>query len=175
MNVIARLEYKLVYYNSAVHRFNYYTLRTSPTCFHACLRDRKYPLVSRIPLSNLADCSSAVVWMISILPLITISFKPFWTVPSIPTIISTIVTVWFHNFFNSSKIYVFVVSFLFFSFYSMVFKIQVLFLLIISRSSLLTGIGWYICISKFKWHLWVSFSWIDSGLCHLPFEIMVKF
>ena len=28
MNVIARLEYELVYYDSAVHRFNHYTTRT---------------------------------------------------------------------------------------------------------------------------------------------------
>ena len=28
MNVIARLEFKLVYYDSAVHRFNHYTTRT---------------------------------------------------------------------------------------------------------------------------------------------------
>ena len=30
VNVIARLEYKLAYYNSTVHRFNSYTMRTSP-------------------------------------------------------------------------------------------------------------------------------------------------
>ena len=30
MNVIARLEYKLAYYDSAVHRFNHYTTRTPP-------------------------------------------------------------------------------------------------------------------------------------------------
>ena len=28
MNVIARLEYELVYYDSAVHRFNHYATRT---------------------------------------------------------------------------------------------------------------------------------------------------
>ena len=28
MNVIARLEYELAYYDSAVHRFNHYTTRT---------------------------------------------------------------------------------------------------------------------------------------------------
>ena len=31
VNVIARLEYKLAYYNSAVHRFNHYTMRTPPS------------------------------------------------------------------------------------------------------------------------------------------------
>ena len=30
MNVIARLEYELAYYDSAVHRFNHYTTRTPP-------------------------------------------------------------------------------------------------------------------------------------------------
>ena len=30
MNVIARLEYELTYYDSAVHRFNHYTTRTPP-------------------------------------------------------------------------------------------------------------------------------------------------
>ena len=31
VNVIARLEYELAYYDSAVHRFNNYTTRTPPT------------------------------------------------------------------------------------------------------------------------------------------------
>ena len=31
MNVIARLEYELAYYDSAVHRFNHYTTRTPPS------------------------------------------------------------------------------------------------------------------------------------------------
>ncbi len=30
VNVTARLEYELAYYNSAVHRFNHYTTRTYP-------------------------------------------------------------------------------------------------------------------------------------------------
>ena len=30
MNLIARLEYELAYYDSAVHRFNHYTMRTLP-------------------------------------------------------------------------------------------------------------------------------------------------
>ena len=30
VNVIARLEYELAYYDSAVHRFNHYTNRTPP-------------------------------------------------------------------------------------------------------------------------------------------------
>ena len=31
VNVIARLEYELAYYDSAVHHFNHYTTRTPPT------------------------------------------------------------------------------------------------------------------------------------------------
>ena len=33
MNVIEGLEYELAYYDSAVHRFNPYTARTSPVEF----------------------------------------------------------------------------------------------------------------------------------------------
>ena len=36
MNVIARLEYELAYYDSAVNRFNHYTTRTPPICL--CFR-----------------------------------------------------------------------------------------------------------------------------------------
>ena len=35
MNVIARLEYELAYYDSALHRFNHYTTRTPP-CAEEC-------------------------------------------------------------------------------------------------------------------------------------------
>ena len=35
VNVIARLEYELVYYDSAVHRFNHYTTRTPPIMLEA--------------------------------------------------------------------------------------------------------------------------------------------
>ena len=36
MNVIARLEYELAYYDSAVHRFNHYTTRTPLNrCYHS--------------------------------------------------------------------------------------------------------------------------------------------
>ena len=38
VNVIARLEYELAYYDSAVHRFNHYTTRTPPK-----KRSRRYP------------------------------------------------------------------------------------------------------------------------------------
>ena len=38
-------------------------------------------------------------------------------------------------------------------------------LLIITRSGLLAGIRWSVCISKFQRNLWVSFSRTNSGLC----------
>ena len=38
VNVIARLEYELAYYDSAVHRFNYYTTGTPTFCnFERCI------------------------------------------------------------------------------------------------------------------------------------------
>ena len=33
VNVIARLEFELAYYDSAIHRFNHYTTRTPPKLF----------------------------------------------------------------------------------------------------------------------------------------------
>ena len=37
VNVIARLEYELANYDSAVHRFNYYTARTPPIYIYVCV------------------------------------------------------------------------------------------------------------------------------------------
>ena len=45
MNVIARLEYELAYYDSAVHRFNHYTTRTPPhliEVFHKKMSGHKH-------------------------------------------------------------------------------------------------------------------------------------
>ena len=42
MNVIARLEYELAYYDSAVHRFNHYTTRRTPPNI---LSDNSYELL----------------------------------------------------------------------------------------------------------------------------------
>ena len=39
MNVIARLEYELAYYDSAVHRFNHYTTRTPAKAFGYGIHD----------------------------------------------------------------------------------------------------------------------------------------
>ena len=41
MNIIARLEYELAYYDSAVHRFNHYTTRTPPWQWRGTLHSPK--------------------------------------------------------------------------------------------------------------------------------------
>ena len=73
--------------------------------FHWSLSDSKSPQVSRTFLGILADCSSAVVWMVSILPLISRSSSLFskfiGTVPCAPTAIGITFTLIFHSFFNS--------------------------------------------------------------------------
>ena len=42
VNVIARLEYELAYYDSAVHRYNHYTMRTPP------FKNYSWPTVVRV-------------------------------------------------------------------------------------------------------------------------------
>ena len=39
MNAIARLEYELAYYDSAIHRFNHYTTRTPTECFNMTISE----------------------------------------------------------------------------------------------------------------------------------------
>ena len=39
VNVIARLEYEITYYDSAVHRFSHYTTRTSPPVLKSFVSD----------------------------------------------------------------------------------------------------------------------------------------
>ena len=62
----------------------------------------KSPHVSRTLLSILADLSNAVVWIVSILPLISkfssLSTSPLVTVPRAPTTIGITVTFMFHGF-----------------------------------------------------------------------------
>ena len=43
VNVIARLGYELAYYDSAVHRFNHYTTRTTPAAFLCNCREAFSP------------------------------------------------------------------------------------------------------------------------------------
>ena len=63
------------------------------------------PHVSRTPPGILADLNNPIVWIVSILPLISISFnlssKSFGTVPNAQITIAAIVTLMFHSFFNS--------------------------------------------------------------------------
>ena len=63
--------------------FYYFTLADyiKQIVFHRGLKKNKYPLVSRT-ISNLVDLSSAVVWMVSFLPLmfrsLRVFFQNFW-------------------------------------------------------------------------------------------------
>ena len=73
--------------------------------FHWSLCNRKSPQVSRTLLSILADFNSSVVWMVSILLLISSSsslFPRFWIIVSrTPTMIGITVTLIIHTFFSS--------------------------------------------------------------------------
>ena len=83
--------------------------------FYWRLRDRKSPQVSMTPLSILAVFNNAVVWMVSTLPPISKSSRPFKnplvTVPKAPISIGIIVTF---------KVEVLISLFTFFQFYSVV-------------------------------------------------------
>ena len=75
--------------------------------FHWNLNDSKSSYISRTLLSIQADLNLAVVWMVSILPLIfncsNPLSKPWGTVPNAPTTINSLITFMFHSFcfFNS--------------------------------------------------------------------------
>ena len=69
MNVIARLEYELAYYDSTVHRFNHYTTRTPPPFFYPPLglvtslrekKNSKFKLVA-LCLKNW-PCVTSCLW-----------------------------------------------------------------------------------------------------------------
>ena len=72
--------------------------------FHWSLRDSKSPQVSRTLLSILDNLSNAVVWMVSICPLISNFSSPFTNplgiVPSAPTTVNITVTFTFLSFFS---------------------------------------------------------------------------
>ena len=59
MNVIARLEFELAYYDSAVHRFNHYTMRTPSQVFQSNSKN----LHTVIFLSNAYNFQT-VIWTI---------------------------------------------------------------------------------------------------------------
>ena len=72
---------------------------------HWSLSDNKFPKVSKILLSILADLNNAVYWMVSTRPLISKYSSPYTnplvTVPRVPITIGIIVSFMFHNCFNS--------------------------------------------------------------------------
>ena len=71
--------------------------------FQWSLSDSKSSQVSKTLLSILADLSNAVVWMVSIRPVISKSSSPFinslMTVQRVPIIIGIKVTYMLHGFF----------------------------------------------------------------------------
>ena len=139
--------------------------------FHRSLSDSKSPQVSRTLLSILVDLNNSVVSMVSTRSLISTSSNPLTspltsplvTVPSGLITIGITVTFMFQNFFSSLARSRYLSLFRFpsvllcgqperqtsqfgrFSFFSFFF---LLFLLTITRSGRLTGIRWFLCISK---------------------------
>ena len=88
--------------------------------FYWSLSDNKSPQVSRILLSILADLNNAVVWRVSIPPLISKSSSPFnnpsVTVPRAPITIGINVTFMFHSFFQfpgKVEVFIFLFTFIF--------------------------------------------------------------
>ena len=86
-----------IYYGSLLLLFHSWRV------FHWRLSDSKFPQVSTTLLSILADFNAAVIWMISILLLITSSSNPIpsplMSVPSALTTIGITVTLMFYVFF----------------------------------------------------------------------------
>ena len=141
-------------------------------------------------LQELSENSSylhnAIVWMVSILPSISICSnplsKPMRTVPSAPTTIGITVTHMFHSLFDffsslTKPKYLFI-FFTFFDFHLVVhYMVSSLiffsfFFFVNYKSGLLAGIRWSVFISKSQRVLSVSFSRTDSSLCmyHLVVE-----
>ena len=145
--------------------------------FHRSLSDSKSPQVSRTRLSILAVRSNAVVWIVPTRPPTSKSSRPFnyplVTVPDAPITIGTIVPFMFHSFFYS------LARSRYLSFFSLSFRFilwstgraksrisQIFFLLlIITRSGLLAGIWWSVCMLKSHRSLCKSFSRTGAGLC----------
>ena len=145
--------------------------------FRWSLSDSKSPQVSRTRLSVLAVLINAVVWIVSTRPPTSKSPRPFnnhlVTVPNAPITIGTIVTFMFHSFFYS------LARSRYLSFFSLSFRfilwsagtakskiLQILFLLlIITKSGLLAGIWWSVCMLKSHRSLCESFSRTGARLC----------
>ena len=148
--------------------------------FHWSLSDSKSPQISRTRLRILAVLSNAVVWIVSVRPLISKSSWPFNNplviVLNTPITIGTIVTFMFHSFFNSLArsryLSFFSLSFRFILWSAGTAKSTILqifffffFFLIIMRSGLLAGIRWSVCMLKSHRSLCVAFSRTGVGLC----------
>ena len=133
--------------------------------------------VSMTLLSILAVLNNAVVWMVSIRPLISKSYgpfsKPLVTVPNAP------ITKFFNSLARSRYLSFFSYSFSFILWSTRTAKstiVQVLFfLLIIIRSGFLAKIRWSVCMSKSHRSLCVLFSRKGAGWVYIPFVGMVKF
>ena len=138
--------------------------------------------------SMMADLNNAVVWMVwaAIFNPSSPPYQAFEDFPSTPTIIGITVTFMFHNYFS----FLVVFNYLFLFSFSFIFSLcssgtakstiwQILFLFIflltITRSGLLTGIRWSVCISKSQRILRISFSRMDSWFVHISFGSMVIF
>ena len=95
--------------------------------FHWCSNDCKSPQVPGTLFSIPTKLSNAVVWMVSICPLISKSFSPctnpLVTVRIVPITIGVSVTFMFHCFFHfTCKVKALIFLFVFFQFYSVVHR-----------------------------------------------------
>ena len=142
---------------------------------HWNLSDSKSPQVSVTLLNILANLNNAVVWMVSVCPLIFMSSSPFTNllgiVPSVPITIGIIVTLMFHSFFSSlARSRYLSLYFLLILIFGLLWQQSPLFSrfffwLTITRSSHLAEIRWSVCISKSQRNLCISYSRTDSRLC----------
>ena len=144
----------------------------------------KSPQVSRTLLGILDDLSNTVVWMVSILLLISsslsFSFKAFGTVLRAPIKIRITVTLnsLFSSLASSNYLFIFLFSLIFTQcsgrskspWYQILF-----FLLLNTRFDLQVGIRWSICISKSKRILCIWFSRTYSGLRVCVLVVWTKF
>ena len=135
-------------------------------------------------LNILADLNNAVVWIVPVLPLISSSksffSRLFGTVQKAPTMNSIPVTFMFYSLLSSQAMSIYM-SFILLSLQShSVVCWKFFFLLIKTKSRLLTLPAWSISISKSQRILCVSFSSTDSDLCiyhllvldHLPHQVV---
>ena len=142
--------------------------------FHRRLCESKSPQVSRTLFSTLANLINAVVWMVSIHPLISNTSSPLshplWTVPHMSITIGIILFYSFLSSWPSPSTCLSFPSLWIFSLWSTrmensPYMATSLFLLIITKLGLLARIRWSVCILKSQWVLCDSFSRTDSTLC----------